>query len=53
MKKALVTMIITLFAGIISNINAQQVGYTYKALAAEGCTMNYSVINLSFSNSYT
>lgn len=44
MKKALVTMIIALFAGIISNINAQQVGYTYKALAAEGCTMNYSVI---------
>lgn len=36
-----ILLIICLFWGL--TVNAQTVGYTYKALAAEGCNVKYSV----------
>lgn len=41
MKKLLLTLVIALSTMATS---AQTVGYTYKALAAEGCSMKYSVV---------
>ena len=32
-----------LYLVFVPNVSAQTVGYTYKALAAEGCYMKYSV----------
>ena len=44
MKKALFRYIlIAILCLVSSNLIAQTVGYTYKALAAEGCNMKYSV----------
>lgn len=37
----IILLILCLCWGLLSN--AQTVGYTYKALAAEGCNMKYSV----------
>ena len=37
----IILLILCLCWGLLSN--AQTVGYTYKALAAEGCNMEYSV----------
>lgn len=39
-----IKIILLLFCIILGiNAKAQTVGYTYKALAAEGCNMKYSV----------
>ena len=44
MRKALFSYILVAVLCLVSsNLTAQTVGYTYKALAAEGCTMKYSV----------
>lgn len=44
MKKVLFKyIIVTVLCLVSSNLTAQTVGYTYKALAAEGCSMKYSV----------
>ena len=44
MRKALFRYIlVTFFCLISSHLIAQTVGYTYKPLAAEGCSMKYSV----------
>ena len=44
MRKALFIYILVFALCLVSsNLTAQTVGYTYKALAAEGCTMKYSV----------
>ena len=44
MKRTLFRYIlIAVLCLVSSNLTAQTVGYTYKALAAEGCTMKYSV----------
>ena len=42
MKKLFCIWLVTFVIGI-HGLPAQTVGYTYKALAAEGCTMKYSV----------
>lgn len=40
----IIKIIFILFCvALVINTKAQTVGYTYKALAAEGCNMNYSV----------
>ena len=44
MRKALFRYILVVVLCLVSsNLTAQTVGYTYKALAAEGCNMKYSV----------
>ena len=44
MRKALFIYILVFVLCLVSsNLTAQTVGYTYKALAAEGCNMKYSV----------
>ena len=49
MKKYLFTLFMVLLMGCMP-IKAQTVGYTYKPLAAEGCSMRYNVVkrDLSF-----
>ena len=44
MRNVLFKYIIVIILSLLSsNLTAQTVGYTYKALAAEGCNMKYSV----------
>lgn len=45
MKQIIRYIVIALFFfAITPSVISQTVGYTYKALAAEGCNMNYSVV---------
>lgn len=41
--KAVKIMFLLFYVAVGFNVKAQTVGYTYKPLAAEGCTMKYSV----------
>lgn len=43
MKKLFKYLMIIILLLVSSNLSAQTVGYTYKALAADGCNMKYSV----------
>ena len=49
-----IKIILLLFCIILGiNAKAQTVGYTYKALAAEGCNMKYSVAKHLFYSSHS
>ena len=43
MKKRIVFLLGIILSFIFNDLNAQTVSYIYKALAAEGCSMKYSV----------
>lgn len=43
MKRLILFVIIVAMSIAINDVTAQTVSYTYKALAAEGCSMKYSV----------
>ena len=43
MKRLILIVLISAMFVTINNVKAQTVDYTYKALAAEGCSMKYSV----------
>ena len=43
MKRLILFVLITTLSIVFNDVKAQTVGYTYKALAAEGCSMKYSV----------
>jgi len=43
MKRLMLFILICTISIALNDVKAQTVGYTYKALAAEGCSMKYSV----------
>ena len=43
MKRLILFVLISTMSIVLNDINAQTVGYTYKALTAEGCSMKYNV----------
>ena len=43
MKKLFFIFIFGMLSVVFNNLNAQSVSYTYRPLAAEGCSMRYSV----------
>ena len=43
MKRLILFVLISTLSIVLHEVKAQTVGYTYKALAAEGCSMKYSV----------
>lgn len=43
MKRIILFVLISTLSVILNNVKAQTVGYTYRPLADEGCTVNYSV----------
>ena len=43
MKRLILFALIMVVSMVLNDVKAQTVGYTYKALSAEGCSMEYSV----------